>query len=330
MIGYYAHHQGQGHVRRARAIAARLGEDVVVLSSHAPQPWAAGWVHLARDDDADLTGTDPTAGGRLHWAPHASPGYRDRMATIADWVRTARPRAVVVDVSVEVTALVRLLGVPVMTVAMPGQRDDAPHVLGYDLADRLLAQWPHELGVDPSLAPYVAKTDVVGCISDFDGRPTPDAGPGAATPREPGEPRTVLLLSGGGGSAIGADDIEAARAGTPGWRWRVVGSLGEWVDDVWPLLHEADVVVTAAGQNSVADVAVARRPAVVLPEDRPHGEQHATADLLERNGIATVVRSWPSDWAPVLDAAVRLPDRWHLLRTDGAAARAADAVEALR
>lgn len=324
MIGYYAHHQGQGHVRRARAIAARLGEDVVVLSSHAPQPWAAGWVHLARDDDADLAGTDPTAGGRLHWAPQASPGYRDRMATIADWVRTARPRAVVVDVSVEVTALVRLLGVPVMAVAMPGSRADAPHVLGYDLADRLLAQWPVDLGVDDSLRPYLAKTDETGLISLFDGRPVP-----APTPRDD-DRRTVLLLSGGGGSAITAADLERARDSTPGWRWRVVGSLGEWVEDVWPLLHEADVVVTAAGQNSVADVATARRPAVVLPEDRPHGEQHATADLLERTGIATVVRAWPEDWAPVLDAAARVPDRWHLLRPDGAAERAAAALEALR
>ena len=48
----------------------------------------------------------------------------------------------VVDVSVEVAILVRLLGVPVVVMAMPGDRIDAPHDLVYQAADHILAAWP--------------------------------------------------------------------------------------------------------------------------------------------------------------------------------------------
>ena len=53
----------------------------------------------------------------------------------------------VIDVSVEVATLLRLLGVPVVVVAMPGERVDAPHTLVYQLADHILAAWPQDLYV---------------------------------------------------------------------------------------------------------------------------------------------------------------------------------------
>ena len=58
MIGYYAHHLGQGHVETARCIAARLTNEVTVLSS-LPRPpgWPGGWLTLPRDD-----GETPGAG----------------------------------------------------------------------------------------------------------------------------------------------------------------------------------------------------------------------------------------------------------------------------
>ena len=75
------------------------------------------------------------------------------------------------------------------------------------------------------------------------------------------------------------------RAATPEWRWEVIGPAPAgpdpanltwcgWSSEVWPRLCAADVVVTHAGQNALAEVAAARRPAVVVPQDRPHNEQH--------------------------------------------------------
>ena len=54
VIGYYVHHQGDGHLTRAAAIARALaGEPVTGLSSRPrPDGWPGEWVQLARDDDA--------------------------------------------------------------------------------------------------------------------------------------------------------------------------------------------------------------------------------------------------------------------------------------
>ena len=116
VIGYYVHHHGLGHLTRARCIADALDEPVTVLSSLAApenlEPFA-GWVNLSRDD-GDPHGRDHEAGRALHWAPLIAPGYQARMAAIAEWTKAQAPSVVVVDVSVEVAALVRLLGVPVV------------------------------------------------------------------------------------------------------------------------------------------------------------------------------------------------------------------------
>ncbi len=58
--------------------------------------------------------------------------------------------------------------------------------------------------------------------------------------------------------------------------------------DAWALLQDADVVVTHGGQNALAEVAAARRPAVVVPQDRPYDEQRANAAALDRGGLALV------------------------------------------
>jgi UDP-N-acetylglucosamine--N-acetylmuramyl-(pentapeptide) pyrophosphoryl-undecaprenol N-acetylglucosamine transferase len=95
-------------------------------------------------------------------------------------------------------------------------------------------------------------------------------------------------------------------------------------------LCAADVVVAHAGQNSVADIAAARRPAIVIPQDRPFAEQDATAAVLTRERLAVVEPHWPepSRW-PALIARARHCDggRWERWQTSGSAARAAAVIE---
>ena len=92
----------------------------------------------------------------------------------------------------------------------------------------------------------------------------------------------------------------------------------------------ADVVITHAGQSCVADVAAARRPAIVLPQPRPFDEQHATAETLRRHRLAVATRGWPDAraWRCFIGR-VRAsdPSRWEQWQTSGAAARAAEAIE---
>jgi hypothetical protein len=320
VIGYYVHHVGRGHLRTATCIASVLGHEVTGLSS-LPRPagWPGPWIELERDDSGPAR--DPDAHGVLHWAPVHDWGLAARMARIAGWIAAARPACLVVDVSVEVTAFGRLMGIPVVVMALPGNRDDAPHRLGYSLADAIVAPWPSGLGdLDRDLRPWADRVHHVGGLSPFAGRcPT-------APPR--GRRRRVVVLQGRGGTSVRPDDVAAAAAATPDWDWQRLGP-GAWSEDPWPALCAADVVVTHAGLGALADVAAADRPAVVVPEDRPHDEQHATARCLADAGLAVTAGHWPSghEWPDLLARAVDAGSAWHRWRTDGAAERAARVVE---
>jgi hypothetical protein len=250
------------------------------------------------------------------------------MSSIATWIEQVMPAVMVVDVSVEVTTLCRLMGIPVIAVAMPGDRTDRAHRLGYDLATALIACWP------PSVIPpswpraWVEKTRFVGAFSRFDAQ----VDTSRADARPDGRRRAVLML-GAGGNIISRNDIQNAIGATPHWHWDILGAPDQrWWADLWPTLRAADVVITHAGQNAVAEVAAARTPAVIIPQPRPHGEQHATATALDRAGLATIAPRWPqaSAWPGLLnEAASRDGQRWADWCPGDGAARAADLIESL-
>ena len=333
MIGYYVHHHGAGHSTRATAVAracAALGERVVGLSSRPrPADWPGEWVELPDDttgiDDiaAPAAHHDVTAGGALHFAPLRA-GFGPRQQAIAQWVSRAQPRVVVVDVSVEVTALVRLLGVPVVTVAMPGDRTDAAHRLGYRLATRIVACWPAGAHPDHVVTgpDLVGRTTFVGGISWFAdaggalgshsaGTPGGAAGGRASAQRDPG---LGVLLWGHGSNAPGPGATATLRAADPAVRWELARDLPP--GELRSLLDRAGVVVTHAGQGAVADIAAAGAPAVVLGQDRPHDEQAATARALDRLGLAATGVGWPAahQWPGLLGTARRIGgsgwERW--------------------
>ncbi|MCZ4521971.1 glycosyltransferase [Rhodococcus ruber] len=325
MIGYYAHHHGVGHVTRADAIARSLSEPMTVLSSRTRPPGhaAAEWLSLPLDvdDSTDAVAQDSSAGGVLHWAPHDVVGLTERMAIIAQWVAREKPSAVVVDVSVEVAMFVRLMGVRVVVMAIPGERTDPIHGLAYRAATHILAPWSREV-YDPGwLLPYADKTTFSGSISRFAGRERTSL---------PGDP-TVVVLGAAGGTSLTRDLVDSWSAVDARFEFRPLGVAGgDWIDDVWPVLCSAALVVTHAGQNAVADVAAAGAPAIVVPQVRPFGEQSATGRALLDGYVAEVCDTWPSvaQWHATADRALDLGGAgWSALHTGGAPGRAARAIE---
>lgn len=315
MIGWYVHHQGRGHLHRALAVGAELDEPVTVLSSLEPPAGHVGdWVRLERDDGE---GRAPSAGGRLHWVPLGHDGLRRRMHQVSSWLDRTRPRLLVADVSVEIALLARLHGVAVASVLVPGRRADAAHRLGFDVSDRLVAAWPSAAtsallpGLDDDV---LSRVRAVGALSRFPVAP--------ARPRRAG-PRRVLVLSGAGDE--GWDEAVLGRAirSTPDWEWLVCGPPGPWCADPHRLVRDADVVVTHAGQNALAEVAAARRPAVVVPRARPHDEQVVAAAALSDGRWPVVVEDrFPvDDWSRRLDRTSALHGAGWESWCDGGAAR---------
>ncbi|WP_181312511.1 glycosyltransferase [Nocardioides campestrisoli] len=312
MIGWYVHHQGAGHLHRMLTVTSRLDEEVTVLSSLPRAPGTPHrWLQLERDDLGDLTAErDVTAHGRLHWVPRGDKGLAERHAQVAAWVAVARPRLVVVDVSVEIALQLRLSGVPVVLMALPGERTDPAHTLAHDLAEALVAAWPAGL---PSNWPpgWLERTTHVGALSRFDGR-APDG------ERRPG---TAYLLWGSGGERSREELLAGLSAAVPDREWIGTEPTSD-PDEVWHHLSTAEVVLTHAGQNAVAEVAAARAPAVVVADPRPFGEQDHTVQRLGLLDVALPLPAWPAPerWPGLLDEAVSRGgeswSRWH----DGAGA----------
>ena len=321
MIGYYIHHHGMGHLRRAQATAALLPRGSVTGLSSLPRPadWTGPWVQLQPDNSSDDP-RDVDAHGHLHWVPVRDAGLRARMAQLSAWIQNTDPAVLVADVSVEAALLARLHGVPVVTVALPGVRVDPAHTLGFGVSDAVIAAWPAAAEQMLHAGPKVlARLQPVGAISRLPVQPG----------RPPGRIARVLVLGGAGGGGMDDAALADARTQTPGVEWIQLGTNpGNRTADPLPHLLAADLVLTHAGQGALADVAAAGIPAVVVPQDRPHQEQAATGRALAALDLPVIVSSGfaRKDWAELLESAAELDGRKWTAWNDGAGAARAAAV----
>jgi hypothetical protein len=317
VIGYYVHHHGSGHRHRALAVARHLGDRVTLLGSLGRgADFPAPYVELPRDDRPEpRDDADVTAGGALHWAPLRHSGQQARASALSRWLADSRARVLVSDVSVEALVMARLMSVPPVAVALRGDRADRAHATGYDCAVRILAPWTRASQHEWPQR-WLAKTTWTGMISRFDGRrrdSQPCGHPGLC----------VVLLLGSGGHGMTARHLDEAGA-VPGVHWHVLGEVGcrvpsvsvlvaGTVSDPWRQLCSADVVVAAAGDAAIADVAAARAPLVAVPQDRPFHEQVEHVRLLAAQGLCVSAPPWPGrqEWPGLLESALaRGGDRW--------------------
>ena len=130
----------------------------------------------------------------------------------------------------------------------------------------------------------------------------------------------LVVMSGMGGGGNPLKSIHRAAQSYPGWDWWIVGpattdehtplfnfhQVGQ-VDDTFPYLKGADVVVGSAGNNTVMEVATAAVPYICIPEERPFDEQLTKAAALQRIEAAIVLNNWPEadEWSALLERAKR-------------------------
>ncbi|EJL29599.1 hypothetical protein [Novosphingobium sp. AP12] len=306
-IGYYVHHHGAGHYARAAAIAAAcdwpvtllgtgIGDRGIDLSDDRP---ASG-----QFDGQDAANCRPAA---IHYAPLDHEGVRMRVARISDWIAAARPALMVVDVSAEVAMLARLASVPTAYVRLNGVRDDAPHRDAFRAATALFAPFHGAMELPETPTWVREKTRYFPGIT-------------ASASTEAAIDRRILVVFGRGGGPGDGELLAAAARACPEWQWRVIGPAGRpahcpanlvfagWADEPQREIARAHIVVGAAGDGLVGAVMAADRPFVCVPEERPFGEQHATAGCLARLGAAVVSLTWPTaeSWPELLGKALSL------------------------
>ena len=336
MIGVYVHNRGRGHLHRVLPVVAALrdqGEEVTMLVTgplgDTQRPRGTRVVHLpAPTGTSTPTGYPGPPGARL---PADRPEPREiplaaRRAAVA-WIDRVRPRTFWVDSSPAMSLAARMTGTPMVSTLPPGARDDEPHLLRCRAAERLIAAWPP--GVHRETVARTEKlVSEIGGVSRFERR--------GREPRTRRRPRVVHLnASGTGGDHRFWRAVRATTAelGVADWV-ELGGPDGEWLEDPWPVLSSADVVVTGGGQASVADAACVDVPLVVVPGKHEYGEYDATAEALGAIPGATVMHYGDGPTA-VAHAVCAQVDRsldgdaagirawWGI---DGAASRAAEVI----
>ena len=309
-IGYYAHHMGSGHSVRARQILAGLNRPAALFTSYPMRAVSeTAFEHIALPTDhAHQTDYDQSLSPEpavLHHAPLNVRGIQDRMATMAQWIATNRPTAMVSDVSMEVLQFARLCSVPTIGVRLTGPREDPAHHHGFEGCRRVVFPLP-EIFEEPITSKAIRrKTAYVGGICRHFGKSI-----GRQTARlrlriETDKP-VVVVVNGTYGDGRRSEDLIRIAEANPGFFWIVLGKVQSipeqhcsnlhfagMVLDTYPWLRAADVVVGSCGNNTMLEVAYAQRPFVCIPEDRPYAEQATKARVLAANNLALVLGSIP-------------------------------------
>lgn len=308
-IGYYVHHQGDGHRQRALEIAAAAPERFVLL----------GTGLKGRTEDiacVDLEDDRPHGGDRfsgrdeatvrpeaLHYAPYHHAGVRARTARFAQWIRNAKPALMVIDVSVEMAMLARLCATPVVYVRLAGDRSDPAHLDAFRGAEALLAPFHERLE-------GMGASEVRDKTHYFPPRRQSESNRGSG----------VLLVHGRGGDPLDGARLAAAAEATPEKMWTGVGpiepppvmppnlKLAGWIDAIGDEIDKAEVIVGGAGDGLLNAVISADKPFVCLPEPRAYNEQIAKGERLAALGASIVLAQWPQprQWPGILQSALAL------------------------
>lgn len=305
-IGYYVHHQGAGHRDRAVRIARALDRPCMLIGTFGAEAGLPDDLSvLDLPDDRLMQDFDGQDGTRnrplcLHYAPLGHAGIRSRMAAIAHWIGKTDPVLLIVDVSVEVALLARLLSVPTLVFRLAGLRTDPAHLEAFRAAERLIAPFPEAFEVNGIPDWVRQKTDYAGLL----------APPATVDPSAVAEDGRITILFGRGGEGGCLEDLAAAARAVPERNWHVLGPvradavrgtlpgnlhLHGWVEDVQAHLAPAALVVGGCGDGVLAAVARAGKRFVCLPEPRAYGEQEAKAQALARLGAAVVHEGWPDE-----------------------------------
>ncbi|WNL42044.1 glycosyltransferase [Halomonas sp. PAMB 3264] len=353
-ISFFVHHQGRGHARRAMAIIRHFSEDRPVSVMTADPSLFDGF-ERAIDVIAlpNMIGAavptqalyDQPTPSVMHCVPMGVVEMRQTMRRILDHLDGIDAGLFVIDVSAELALLSRIASVPAVSIRMHGDRNDPGHLGAYEASVAMLAPFDERLEQADYPAHLREKTFYSGGLCTT----------AAAVPsREEARRRLgldpdreiVVALTGGGGAGTPYAPLTVAARAAPETLFITIGPLhleghetdfanlvnAGWVDNVVEYLAASDIVLASAGDNTVHEVAMLKRPYIVAPEWRYFNEQQRKAERLSELSAAVNMPAWPGDfagWQAVLEKARGLDvEKLATLYEADAAERAARWLEA--
>ncbi|WP_252105944.1 MULTISPECIES: glycosyltransferase [unclassified Halomonas] len=353
-ISFFVHHQGRGHARRAMAIIRHFALDRPVSVLTADPSLFDGF---ERDIDVvalpDMIGAavptqalyeQPTP-SVMHCVPMGVVEMRQTMRAVLDHLDDIDAGLFVIDVSAELALLSRIASVPAVSIRMHGDRNDPGHLGAYEASVAMLAPFDERLEQADYPAHLRAKTFYSGGLCTTTARVPSREEARARLGLDP-DREIVVALTGGGGAGTPYAPLTVAARAAPETLFITIGPLHleghetdfanlinvGWVENVVEYLAASDIVLASAGDNTVHEIAMLRRPYIVAPEWRYFGEQVRKAERLAALGAAVNMPVWPGDfagWQAVLAKARGLDvERLAPLFDETAARRAAEWLEA--
>ncbi|MBO0952532.1 glycosyltransferase [Fibrella forsythiae] len=200
-----------------------------------------------------------------------------RAKALAGAIERYQPKAFYCDGVPELAIMARGMGVPVVLVHLPGNvTTDPTQVFAHELADHIVAHFPASL--EQANYQFASKTYYSGYMSQYAGRESLRNNHSNST--------NVTIL-------LGYDNYEALVleriTNDQTTQFTIIGNkraykLGKNCLMLGPVkdISEAiagQVVIAAAGQNTIAELLSLNKRLILLPEPRPYDEQavHATA-----------------------------------------------------
>jgi len=199
--------------------------------------------------------------------------------------------------------MVRGMGVPVVLIHLPGNViNDPTQVFAHELADHIVAHFPSFL--EQANYQFLSKTYYSGYISKYAGLELKQSDLSDINDV------TVLLGYDNYNESI-LKNITADR----NTQFTIIGNKRDYdlgknckllgtVEDIRNAIA-GEVVISAAGQNTIAELLSLGKRLILLPEPRPYDEQVVHANVLADQNVALLVQEnfSPEQWRDVLQKA---------------------------
>lgn len=323
---FYIHHHGSGHLTRALAIAAQLPSDEVVFLGSSLEtykdliPKGIRSIELPFDipanSDRDWAASDLSF---LHYAPVNVKGIINRNYLITKFFAKHNHCLLFVDVSVEITLLARLCGIPTVVVRQHGNRSDLAHLMAYESASFVLAPYAKSMAQDIE-SDFAHKTFYSGGFSKYSGM---------SVEHNTSADDQIAMFFGRGGTCFDWKLIAQIRKDLPETSsLHILGTIPDYhaisgvsyygnSKTAYDILKNCGIVISNAGHNCVMELGDLRKKVICVPAERPFEEQKIKAKLLQNAGVATIIEEQALhqvNWSHIIENAKKLKvEAWEKL-----------------